>query len=81
MSAESDALIAMDAARRFPTNTCPASRHAQMIAEALIRGETYAMLKEEPAFCGVSIAMTVAALWDLRAAARDTHAPAGEAQE
>ena len=28
----------MHRARRFPHNTCPASRHAQLIAEALAGG-------------------------------------------
>lgn len=59
-------LAEMDAARDFPVNTCPASRHAQMIAEALIRGKPYPMLTEDPAHCGESIAAVVTALYEAR---------------
>lgn len=38
----------MRRARRFPQNTCPASRHAQLIAETLAGGRDYPMLREEP---------------------------------
>ena len=64
--AAADKLAEMDAARDFPANTCPASRHAQMIAEALIRGKPYAMLTEEPEHCGESIAAVVTALYEAR---------------
>jgi hypothetical protein len=53
-------------ARNFPTNTCPASRHAAMIAESLIRGKPYPMLAEEPQHCGESIGCTVASLYEAR---------------
>jgi hypothetical protein len=62
----SDPIAEMDAARDFPANTCPASRHAQMIAEALIRGKPYPMLTEEPKHCGESIAAVVTALYEAR---------------
>lgn len=61
-----DLIKRADAARSFPANTCAASRHAQQIAEALIRGEPYPMLTEEPEHCGESILATVAALWEAR---------------
>lgn len=55
-----------ESARNFPKNTCAASRHAQQIGEALVLGETYPMLTEEPAHCGGSILGTVEALWKAR---------------
>ena len=61
-----DLVKQMNDARDFPANTCGASRHAAMIAEALCRGEDYPMLAEEPDHCGESIAATVAALWECR---------------
>jgi hypothetical protein len=61
-----DLLKRMNNARDFPANTCGASRHAAMIAEALCSGEDYPMLAEEPDHCGGSIAATVAALWECR---------------
>ena len=64
--AKADALAGMNAARDFPVNTCPASRHAQMIAEALIEGRPYPMLTEEPEHCGESIAAVVTALYEAR---------------
>lgn len=61
-----DLVKQMNNARDFPANTCGASRHAAMIAEALCRDEDYPMLAEEPDHCGGSIAATVAALWECR---------------
>ena len=61
-----DLVRQMNDARDFPANTCGASRHAAMIAEALCSGEDYPMLAEEPDHCGGSIAATVAALWECR---------------
>ena len=64
---EADDLVKrMNDARDFPANTCGASRHAAMIAEALCSGEDYPMLAEEPDHCGESIAATGAALWECR---------------
>jgi hypothetical protein len=64
---EADDLVKrMNNARDFPANTCGASRHAAMIAEALCSGDDYPMLAEEPDHCGGSIAATVAALWECR---------------
>lgn len=55
-------------ARHFPTNTCPASRHAQMIGEALICGKRYPMIEEEPEHVGASLLWTVLALYEARTA-------------
>lgn len=56
----------LNKARNFPTNTCPASRHAQMIGEALVAGKPYPMLTEEACHCGMSILSTVASLYEER---------------
>lgn len=63
---ELDALARMNAAR--DANTCPASRHAATIADALVNGEPYPMLSEEPKYCGATIAAVVASLWETRTA-------------
>lgn len=54
-------------ARDFPSNTCAASRHAQIIGEHLVKGRPYPMLQDEPEHCGLSILATVAALYEARA--------------
>ncbi len=41
--------------RNFPSNTTPASRHLEMIADALADGETYAMLGEDPKHCAITM--------------------------
>lgn len=56
----------VDRARKFPFNTCPFSRHAQMIGEALARGKPYHMIEEEPDHCGASILITVEELYKAR---------------
>lgn len=61
-----DAMNRADEMRRFPPNTCPASRHAQMIGEALARRKRYVMLEDEPDHCGGSILSTVASLYEAR---------------
>ncbi len=53
--------------RRFPTNTCPASRHLHMIAEALAAGRPYHMLTEEPLHCAGTMLSVLESLWKLRA--------------
>ena len=53
-------------ARNFPTNTCPASRHVHMMAEALARGERYFMFEDEPEHCAVSLLSVLESLWKLR---------------
>lgn len=52
-------------ARNFPTNTCPASRHVQMIAEAIKRdGREIAGCDAE--HIATSILSTLESLWKLR---------------
>ena len=58
-------LARMNRARNFPSVTCPASRHAAMIAEALMTGGRD-LLDSEPEHCGISIAVTVELLWKAR---------------
>jgi len=53
-------------AREFPLNTCPASRHVQMIGEALIRGKKYHMIDEEPEHVGGSLLSVVESLFKAR---------------
>lgn len=60
-------LALMDAARIGPHITCPVSRHAAMVAEAMMRGEPYVMMDEDRVHCGASIGDTVASLWEARA--------------
>lgn len=55
-----------NAARRFPQNTCPASRLVQQIGEALVRGEPFPLLTEEPDTCGESMLAVVTALYQAR---------------
>lgn len=63
----------MQSSRDFGVNTCPASRHVQMIAEALSQAQTgsklselYPMLEEEPEHCAASIASVVNSLYQAR---------------
>lgn len=56
----------VDRARNFPKNTCPASRHVQMIGEALIKGQKYHMIDEEPEHVGGSLLAVVEALYKAR---------------
>jgi hypothetical protein len=53
-------------ARRFPDNTCPASRHVQIMAECLIRGEPYDMIESEPVHVGESMLSVVTSLYEAR---------------
>ena len=52
MTEESLALQRMNTAEDFPRNTCPASRIAAGLAEALITGQPYLLLTEEREYCG-----------------------------
>jgi len=56
----------MQNSREFPDNTCPASRHAQMIAESLHKDGEYAMLQDDPEHCAGSIASVVKSLYQAR---------------
>lgn len=72
------ALKRTDKARDFPANTCPASRHAQIIGEALAKGWTNAV--EDPAHCAESILSTVESLWLTRTECDKLLAELGEAR-
>jgi hypothetical protein len=61
-----DLLKELRKARQFPVNTCPYSRHAQMIGENLVREKPYPMLQEEPEHCGGTILATVLSLYQAR---------------
>lgn len=61
-----EALIARAEAVRAAGHTCSASRHVQLIAEALgRRGLSYEIL-DDPLECAESMLATVAALWEAR---------------
>jgi hypothetical protein len=52
--------------RNFPDNTCPASRHVQMIAEGLYTTGAYPLLQDDPQHCATSIASVVSSLYQAR---------------
>jgi hypothetical protein len=56
----------MNQHRRFMHNTCPASRHAQTIAESLMNHGEYEMLKEDPEHCAGAIGSVVSSLYQAR---------------
>lgn len=56
----------MDSCRDFPNNTCPASRHVQMIAEGLYSIGNYPLLQDDPQHCASSIASVVSSLYQTR---------------
>lgn len=53
-------------ARDFPTHTCPASRHLQIMADCLTKKRGYPMLAEEPDHCAESMYAVLAVLWENR---------------
>lgn len=53
-------------ARRFPDNTCPASRHLHLMAERLAAGKKYPMLDEEPEHCAETMLSVLESLWKAR---------------
>lgn len=53
-------------ARRFPENTCAASRHLHLMADQLARGKPYPKLAEEPQECAMTMLAVVEALWKAR---------------
>lgn len=55
-----------DKARQFPANTCPASRHLHLIADALAKGQPYPMLAEEPQHCALTMLSVLESLWTAR---------------
>ena len=65
-----DAVKRMRAARNFPAGTDACSRHVALMAETLAKNKPYPMLDEEREHCAISLATTVAMLWEARAAIR-----------
>jgi hypothetical protein len=53
-------------ARKFPENTCAASRHVHMIALQLTIGGHSPMIEDDPRYCGESMLAVCAALWEAR---------------
>lgn len=53
-------------ARKFPDNTCPASRHLHIMADRLASGKQYFMFTEEPEHCAMSMYAVLEALWKAR---------------
>lgn len=63
----SDIVDQVAKARNFPHNTTPASRHVELMAECLMRGEKYALLDEEPAYCAEAMLSVVAGFYEAAA--------------
>lgn len=59
------------AARHFPHNTCPASRHVEQMADCLLRTGRYDMFRTDPAHCAESMLGAVVALWEARSLLSD----------
>ena len=53
-------------AKRFPTNTCPASRHLHLMAQRLAAGKPYPMLADEPKHCAETMLAVLTSLWEAR---------------
>ena len=53
-------------ARRFPENTCPASRHVMLMADRLSRQGSYPMLQDEPEHCAGSLYSVLESLFKAR---------------
>lgn len=66
MSDERREIRRMDRHRNFPEGTCPASRHAALIARGLVRGDPFVIDPIEYPHAGGSIASTVGSLWQAR---------------
>lgn len=58
----------VERARRFPDNTCPASRHVHMMAKGLLTKRGYGMLRDphESEHCAVSLLSVLESLWKAR---------------
>ena len=56
----------VDRAREFPGNTCPASRHLYMIAEAFATNRPFPMLTDDPKYCAESMLSVLESLWKAR---------------
>ena len=53
-------------ARRFPDNTCPASRHLHIMADVLASGKPYHMFNEDPRHCAGTMFSVLESLWKAR---------------
>lgn len=60
------ALARIRSTRNFPANTCPASRHVELIGRALGAKKKYHMIDEEPEHVAHSLLSTCAALYKAR---------------
>lgn len=69
-------------ARRFPTNTCPASRHVHIMADELSTVGFYQMFEDEPLHSAGSLYAVIAALWEARSriAELEARTPAADTQ-
>lgn len=57
----------IDRARRFPENTCPASRHVELVARAMINGDDRHLLDEDDFIhVGYSMLSVVESLYKAR---------------
>ena len=56
----------MEAARRFPHNTCPASRHVELMALALAKEGQFPGFEDDPDHCAGSMASVLASLFEAR---------------
>lgn len=63
---KSHSIESMQDARDFMVNTCPASRHVQIMAENLHKTGSDPMLQEDPAHCAESLASVVSSLYQAR---------------
>lgn len=59
-------ILKMQKAKNFPDNTCPASRHVQLMAEELAKNGEYHMIQEDPKHVAGSLASVVASLYETR---------------
>jgi hypothetical protein len=53
-------------ARKFPTNTCPASRHLHIMADCLAGKRVYHPFTDEPVHCAETMYAVLASLWEAR---------------
>lgn len=53
-------------ARQFALNTCPASRHVHIMADAIAAGRQYHPLTDEPEYCAESLYSVLESLWKAR---------------
>jgi hypothetical protein len=66
MPTAADLVAEMDRHRKFPENTCPSSRHVQMIAEALATEGCYGMIEDDPMHVASSLSTVVSSLYQTR---------------